>query len=42
MKENSLKGAVCVVGAGTMGWGIAQVFAATGYKVYLCDQTEDQ
>ena len=32
---------VCVVGAGTMGSGIAQVFAATdGYEVLLCDVTE--
>jgi len=29
---------VCVVGAGTMGWSIAQVFASTGYKVILCDR----
>jgi len=25
-----------VIGAGTMGWGIAQVFAAAGYSVALC------
>jgi len=29
---------VCVVGAGTMGWSIAQVFATTGYKAILCDR----
>lgn len=29
---------VCVVGAGTMGWSIAQVFAAAEYKVLLCDR----
>lgn len=29
---------VCVVGAGTMGWGIAQVFATAGYSVTLCDR----
>ncbi|MCL2409880.1 MAG: 3-hydroxyacyl-CoA dehydrogenase NAD-binding domain-containing protein [Oscillospiraceae bacterium] len=28
---------VGVIGAGTMGWGIAQVFAAAGYHVDLCD-----
>ncbi|MCL2565036.1 MAG: 3-hydroxyacyl-CoA dehydrogenase NAD-binding domain-containing protein [Defluviitaleaceae bacterium] len=27
-----------VIGAGTMGWGIAQVFAAAGYSVALCDR----
>lgn len=27
-----------VVGAGTMGWAIAQVFAAAGYTVALCDR----
>ena len=29
-----------VVGAGQMGSGIAQVFAAAGYQVALCDQSE--
>lgn len=29
---------VCVIGAGTMGWSIAQVFAAGGRQVRLCDQ----
>ena len=29
---------MCVVGAGTMGWSIAQVFASAGYGVVLCDQ----
>jgi len=29
-----------VVGAGQMGSGIAQVFAAAGYQVTLCDQSE--
>lgn len=28
---------VCVVGAGTMGAGIAQVFASRGHEVLLCD-----
>lgn len=28
---------VCVIGAGTMGAGIAQTFAAKGYDVLLCD-----
>jgi len=28
---------VCVVGAGTMGAGIAQVFASNGHKTLLCD-----
>src|SRR5271154_7330648 len=28
---------VCVVGAGTMGNGIAHVFARSGYSVVLCD-----
>ena len=29
---------MCVIGAGVMGWSIAQVFATAGYKVLLCDQ----
>ncbi|PIN68773.1 3-hydroxybutyryl-CoA dehydrogenase [Candidatus Woesearchaeota archaeon CG11_big_fil_rev_8_21_14_0_20_43_8] len=29
--------AVCIVGAGTMGSGIAQAFAQSGYKVFLLD-----
>ncbi len=28
---------VCIIGAGTMGAGIAQVFAAKGHEVALCD-----
>lgn len=32
---------VCVVGAGTMGAGIAQVFATKGYDVVLCDVKEE-
>ncbi|HEY2857683.1 MAG TPA: 3-hydroxyacyl-CoA dehydrogenase NAD-binding domain-containing protein, partial [Terracidiphilus sp.] len=28
---------VAVLGAGTMGSGIAHVFARTGYRVLLCD-----
>ena len=31
-----------VVGAGTMGGGIAQVFAAKGYRVELCDAVTSQ
>ena len=31
-----------VVGAGTMGSGIAQVFAARGYRVELCDAVSSQ
>jgi len=27
-----------VIGAGTMGWGIVQVFASAGYEVILCDR----
>lgn len=30
-----------IVGAGTMGRGIALLFAQTGFTVYLCDQSED-
>lgn len=32
---------VLVLGAGTMGNGIAHVFAQTGYQVFLCDVSED-
>lgn len=32
---------VCVVGAGTMGAGIAQTFAAKGFEVLLCDIKEE-
>lgn len=32
---------VCVIGAGTMGVGIAQVFAVKGHEVALCDMTAD-
>lgn len=31
-----------VVGAGTMGQGIAQVVAASGYQVHLYDVAEEQ
>ncbi len=31
---------VCVIGAGTMGAGIAQVFASSGHEVALCDVNE--
>lgn len=33
---------MCVIGAGTMGWSIAQVFAAADYSVTLCDQEVSQ
>ena len=33
---------VCVVGAGTMGHGIAQVFAQKGYEVNLLDTEEER
>ncbi|MBK9736716.1 MAG: NAD(P)-binding domain-containing protein [Saprospiraceae bacterium] len=32
---------VTIIGAGTMGNGIAQVFATNGFKVILCDISED-
>jgi len=32
---------VCVIGAGLMGHGIAQVFAMNGYEVNLVDVSED-
>ena len=32
---------VCIIGAGTMGAGIAQVFAKNGYEVALCDVNTD-
>lgn len=32
---------VCVIGAGTMGAGIAQTFAAKGFEVLLCDIKEE-
>jgi len=32
---------VCVIGAGLMGHGIAQVFAMNGYGVNLVDVSED-
>jgi 3-hydroxybutyryl-CoA dehydrogenase len=31
---------ICVIGAGTMGAGIAQTFASAGYEVLLCDVSE--
>ncbi len=34
-------GRVAVIGAGTMGAGIAQVFAATGYRVTLIDVSDE-
>jgi 3-hydroxybutyryl-CoA dehydrogenase len=40
MKVESIK-SVAVVGAGTMGQGIAQVCAVSGYKVWLYDVKED-
>jgi len=39
MKMNDNR--VMVIGAGTMGSGIAQVFAAKGYEVLMVDVTED-
>ncbi len=32
--------AITVIGAGTMGNGIAHVFAQNGYRVTLCDISE--
>jgi 3-hydroxybutyryl-CoA dehydrogenase len=32
---------ICVIGAGTMGHGIAQVSALAGYNVFLCDVNHD-
>ena len=32
---------VCVIGAGAMGSGIAQLAATHGYNVYLVDITEE-
>ena len=37
MEKGSTSGKIGVVGAGTMGNGIAHVFAAHGYEVVLCD-----
>lgn len=39
MSENE-KPVILVVGAGTMGASIAQVFAAAGYKTYACNRTQ--
>ena len=36
------QGSVSVIGAGTMGNGIAHVFAQRGYKVTLIDVSEEQ
>src|SRR5690348_2658625 len=33
---------ICVIGAGTMGNGIAHVFAQSGYSVNLVDVSQDQ
>lgn len=33
---------MCVIGAGTMGWSIAQVFATAEYDVVLCDMTREK
>lgn len=32
---------ICVIGAGTMGSGIAQVFAAKGHETVLCDISQE-
>ncbi len=37
---NASKPVVGVVGAGTMGRGIAQLFAEAGHEVRLCDTVE--
>lgn len=37
MSNTNLPAAVAVIGAGTMGNGIAQVFASCGVTTYLCD-----
>ena len=36
-----MKGKASVVGAGTMGHGIAQILATSGYEVYLYDLTDE-
>ena len=33
---------ICVIGAGTMGNGIAHVFAQNGFSVSLVDVSQDQ
>ncbi|MCA8978210.1 MAG: 3-hydroxybutyryl-CoA dehydrogenase, partial [Planctomycetes bacterium] len=38
MSENQLPGSVAVIGAGTMGNGIAQVFATCGVRTFMVDQ----
>ena len=40
MKVEDIK-KVLVVGAGTMGHGIAEIAAISGYKVYLSDISQD-
>lgn len=41
MKVDDIK-AVAVIGCGTMGNGIAHVFAQTGYNVTLVDQSDER
>ena len=36
------KGIIAVIGAGTMGNGIAHLFAQAGYSVHLVDISENQ
>ncbi|MCG8638473.1 MAG: 3-hydroxyacyl-CoA dehydrogenase family protein [Desulfobacterales bacterium] len=40
MNDSIKKGTICVVGAGLMGHGIAQIFAVKGYNVWISDIDE--
>lgn len=41
MSDKAVNGPVAVIGAGTMGRGIIQVFAQSGYNVIACDASAD-